>query len=139
MSVLKIINGTTPCKFSNIDAAYIQETNDKITLKCIKSKNYLDNFYEYSHIKCKSIKNKKIIKSWEKLLNVHFDNSVLFKIKLKNYSCLSTNYYTFIIEIRKNDIDIDEFGLLTMNIFQLIRTSTFTSKLCYLYTLISQF
>lgn len=139
MSVLQIINGTTPCKFANIDLAYIENTNDMITLKCIKSKYYIENFNEFSQIKCKLIKNTKIIKSWEKFLNVQFDNSVLFKIKLKDSACLSTRYYSFVIEINKNVPDIEEFGLLTMNVFQLIPLGSFNSKLCYIDTFISQF
>lgn len=139
MSVFQIINGTTPCKFADIDATYIQDTNETITLKYIDSKYYIENFYDFSQIKCKLIKNTKIIKSWEKFLNVQFDNSVLFKIKLKDYSCFSTRYYSFVIEINKNVADIEEFGLLTMNLFQLIPLESFNSEICYIKTYISQF
>ena len=139
MSILSIINGVTPCKFADIDAAYIQETNDIITLKYIKSKYYIDNFYDCYQIKCKLIKNTKIIKAWERNLHVNFDKSVLFKIKIKDNYCLSTSYYSFVIEIRKNDTTIEEFGLLSMNIFQLIPLGSFNSKLSYLNTFLSQF
>jgi hypothetical protein len=139
MSILSIINGITPCKFADIDTSYVQKSNDMITLKYINSKYYIENFNEYSQIKCKLIKNIKIIKAWQKSLNTNFVNSLLFKIKLKDNSCLSTSYYSFVIEIRKNDIDTDEFGLLMMNIFQLIPLGSFNSKLCYLNTFISQF
>ena len=139
MSVLQIINGTTPCKFADIDTAYIQDTDEIITLKCIDSKYYIENFNNFSQIKCKLIKNTKIIKSWEKFLNVQFDKSVLLKFKLKENNCLTTKYYSFVIEINKNVLDIEEFGLLTMNVFQLIPLGSFNSKLCYINTFISQF
>lgn len=139
MSLFEIINGTTPCKFADINAAYIQDTTDMISLKYINTKYYIDNFNEFSEIKCKLIKNTKIIKSWEKHLGLKFNNSILFKIKLKDYSCFTSRYYSFVIEIIKNDVDINEFGLLTMNIFELIPLGTFNSKLSYINTYISQF
>jgi len=139
MDVLKIINGMTPCKFADADAAYIQESNDTLTIRYVNNKYYIKNFNDYSQIKCKLIKNTKIIKSWERNLNVKFEKSVLFKIKLKDNSCLSTSYYSFIIEIKKNDTSIEEFGLLSMNVFQLIPLGSFNSKLSYLNTFLSQF
>ena len=75
----------------------------------------------------------------KKSLNTNFDNSVLFEFKLKNIKCFTTRYYTYVIEINKNDNDIKDFGLLSMNIFQLIPIGSFTTKLCYLNTFISQF
>jgi hypothetical protein len=147
MSIITIINGATPCKFSDIDIreTYINENDeinedtDTIILKYIDSKYYIHNFNDYEQIKCKLIRNTKIIKLWAKSLNTNFDNSVLFEFKLKNIKCFTTRYYTYVIEINKNDNDIKDFGLLSMNIFQLIPIGSFTTKLCYLNTFISQF
>lgn len=133
MSIISIINGTTPCNFINNDNEL-----EIITLKYIDSKYYIKNFCNYENeIKCKLIKNQKIIKSWAKNINVNFDNSFLFEFKLKVVGCLITKYYSYVIEINKNHID--EFGLLSMNIFQVIPISSFYSKLLFINTFTSQF
>ena len=139
MSIISIINGMSPCNFTTIESAYPDE-NDKITLKYIDSKYYIENFLDYVYrIQCKPVKNQKIIKVWQKNLNTNFDNSIFFEFKTKDISCLMTKYYSYVIEIRKNDTAIEEFGLLSMNIFQLIPLGSFNSKLFYLNTFLSQF
>ena len=78
---------------------------------------------------------------WAKNLNTNFDNSVLFEFKTKDTSCLMTKYYSYVIEINKNEIhnDIEEFGLLTMNIFRLLPIGSFNSKLLFIDSLTSTF
>jgi hypothetical protein len=147
MNILSVINGNTPCKFvynivDNIvdyDTPYT-EIKDEITLKHLNNKYYIENFLNSKKkIKCKLIKNKKLINFWAKNLNVDFENSILFEIKLKKTKCLITSYYTYIIQIIKNDFDIEEFGLLSMNVFQLVQIGSFTTKLLYLSNYNSNF
>jgi len=137
MDVLKIINGMTPCKFADIDAAYIQEINNMITIRYVNNKYYIENFNNYESIKCKIVKNLKLIKAWGKLINTNFDNSVILKVKVKQLNCFIPSTRTFIIEITKNDIE--EYGLLLLNVFQLIPVGSFNSKLLFITSHISQF
>jgi hypothetical protein len=137
MSIISIINGMSPCNFTTIESVYPDE-NDKITLKYIDSKYYIENFLDYVYrIQCKPIKNQKLIKSWQKSLNINFDNSILFEFKTKDTSCLMTKYYSYVIEINKNQIE--DFGLLTMNIFRLFPIGSFNSKLLFIDSLTSTF
>jgi hypothetical protein len=76
MSILSIINDTTPCNFSNNDNEL-----EIITLKYINSKYYIKNFCNYENeIKCKLIKKVKIIKSWVATSSIKVDISLYFYI-----------------------------------------------------------
>lgn len=131
MDIISIINGGTPCNF-------IDESNKKVIVKNLNSKYYIKNILDSSEeIECKLVKNQKIIKSWAKKLNTTFDKSILLKFKIKELKCLTTKIYSYVIEINKNIID--EIGLLSMNIFQLVQIGSFDSKLLFCYTLQSEF
>ena len=139
MDILTIINNMTPCKFIDVENTENTENSitSEITLKNIDSKYYIENFYDSDSNKCKLIKNTKLIKSWEKALNTSFAKSILFEFKIKELTCFTTKYFTFVIEINKNDIE--EIGYLYMNIFRLASVGSFGSKLIFINTLTSTF
>jgi hypothetical protein len=144
MDILTIINNMTPCKFIDVENTENTENSitSEITLKNIDSKYYIENFYDSDSNKCKLIKNTKLIKSWEKALNTSFAKSILFEFKIKELTCFTTKYFTFVIEINKNEInknDIEEIGYLYMNIFRLVPVGSFGSKLIFINTLTSTF
>lgn len=131
MDIISIINGSTPCNF-------IDDSNKQVTLKNLNEKYIIKNILDSNEeIECKLIKNQKIIRSWSKKINTNFDKSILLKFKIKELKCLTTKIYSYLIEINKNIVD--EFGLLSINIFQIIPIGSFNSKLLFINTFTSQF
>jgi hypothetical protein len=131
MDIISIINSTSPCNFIN-------DSNKQIILKNLNSKYIIKNILDSNEeIECKLIKNQKIIRSWSKKINTNFDKSILLKFKIKELKCLKTKFYSYLIEINKNIVD--EFGLLSINIFQIIPIGSFNSKLLFINTFTSQF
>ena len=131
MDIISIINSTSPCNF-------IDDSNKQVTLKKLNSKYIIKNILDSNEeIECKLIKNQKIIRSWSKKINTNFDKSILLKFKIKELKCLTTKFYSYLIEINKNIVD--EFGLLSINIFQIIPIGSFNSKLLFINTFTSQF
>ena len=135
MSIISIINGATPCKFADVEKVYT-DTEDIVTFKHNKTKYYIENFLNDT-FECKIITNKKLIKSWANYLKTNFDDSVLYKFKVKEYGCITTHYFRYVIEINKNEVN--DIGLLSMNIFRELPIGSFNSKLLFVTSLTSQF
>lgn len=145
-NIINIINKTTSCGFTNLEAgsknmdknetddiADVADVADSITLKYINDKYYIENFIENDKIKCKLIKNIQKLKMFKSLPQ----NSIIFKFKVKDIGCFMPRYYSYLIEIQENEIQ--ELGLLTMNIYRILHVGSYAIRLLFVTSLTSQF